>query len=535
MIPSMYNIAHNFWLLLAGRGHEGLFLPVGTGMIKYFPAPVFAALLFCSCSSLRQPSVKDDGKIELMFVQVNDVYEIAPVSGGAHGGMARIATIKKELKRSNPNVFLTMAGDFLSPSVYNSLQHEGKRIRGRQMVDAMNAAGFDLVAFGNHEFDITEEELQSRLNESSFKWIASNVFHKSGDSVVAFKKVRDGRIEELPVTLMVTVSDADGTRARIGLIGATITSNNADYVKYADPVSTAVYLYNQIKDSCDAVIALTHQTLGEDIRLAEAIPGLALIMGGHEHDGRFKKTGNTFITKAHANARTAYITRLRINKTNKVVEVIPELRELDEKVKMDSSTTVVVKKWMDIADENYSALGFDPKDIILSSGDSLDGREAIIRRGPTNFTSLIVSAMAEACPAADMVIMNAGSIRLDDVLYPPISQYDILRSLPFGGSIREVDMKGELLKKVLDTGLIKNRTRGSFLHYYPVRDHIEPEAVYRVALTDFLLKGLETNLRFLNKDNPGILKVYDEAGSPADPRSDIRLAIIRFLQKKKRF
>lgn len=523
MILSTYNIARK----------SACFLSFNRS-IRHCLIPVFAALLFCSCSSLRQSSVRDDGKIELVFMQVNDVYEIAPVSGGKHGGMARVAAVKKELQRSNPNVFLAMAGDFLSPSVYNSLQHEGKRIRGRQMIDAMNAAGFDLAVFGNHEFDITEEELQSRLNESSFKWIASNAFHKSGDSVNAFKRFRNGRVEELPVTLMMTVSDADGTRAKIGLISATITSNNAGYVKYADPVETAVYLYNQIKDSCDAVIAITHQTLREDIRLAEAIPGLALIMGGHEHDGRFNKTGNTFITKAQANARSAYISRLRINKADKTVEVVPELRELDEKVKMDSATSLVVNKWMDIADKNYSALGFDPNDIILPAGDSLDGREAVVRRGATNFTSLIVKAMAEACPGADVAIMNAGSIRLDDELHPPISQYDILRSLPFGGSIREVDMKGELLKQVLETGL-KNRTRGSFLHHYPQRDHIEPAAVYRVALTDFLLKGLETNLQFLNTDNPGILKVYDEATSSADPRSDIRLAIISFLKKKKPF
>jgi len=32
----------------------------------------------------------------------------------------------------------------------------------------MNAAGMDLVVFGNHEFDIKESELQLRLNESTF-------------------------------------------------------------------------------------------------------------------------------------------------------------------------------------------------------------------------------------------------------------------------------------------------------------------------------------------------------------------------------
>jgi 2',3'-cyclic-nucleotide 2'-phosphodiesterase (5'-nucleotidase family) len=64
--------------------------------------------------------------------------------------------------------------------VYNSLQFNGKAIRGRQMVEALNAAGLDFAIFGNHEFDIREAELQERLNESHFQWISTNSFHKKG-------------------------------------------------------------------------------------------------------------------------------------------------------------------------------------------------------------------------------------------------------------------------------------------------------------------------------------------------------------------
>ena len=117
-----------------------------------------------SCSPTRRAGVpgRDDGKIEVIFIQVNDVYEIAPTTGGTAGGMARVAAIKKEYKKQNPNTFLVMAGDFVSPSIFNSLSFEGKRIRGRQMIEAMNAAGTDLAIFGNHEFDISESELQER-------------------------------------------------------------------------------------------------------------------------------------------------------------------------------------------------------------------------------------------------------------------------------------------------------------------------------------------------------------------------------------
>src|SRR3954466_13255094 len=107
-----------------------------------------------SCRVTRNPATtKDNGEIEINFVQVNDVYEIAPIAGGKEGGMARVATIKKEYLRKNPNTFLVMAGDFLSPSVYNSIEYLGKRIRGKQMVEVMTVAGTNLATFGNHEFD----------------------------------------------------------------------------------------------------------------------------------------------------------------------------------------------------------------------------------------------------------------------------------------------------------------------------------------------------------------------------------------------
>ena len=107
-------------------------------ILRFLCLAVFTSTI-SSCSLFRKSTAKDDGKIEVVFVQVNDVYEIAPLAGGREGGMARVATLKKQYQQKNPNTFLVMAGDFLSPSVYNSLQYEGKRIRGRQMVEALRA------------------------------------------------------------------------------------------------------------------------------------------------------------------------------------------------------------------------------------------------------------------------------------------------------------------------------------------------------------------------------------------------------------
>ena len=513
-------------------------------MKKIFPFLFIISIIWISsCNPARRTAVvKDDGKIDICFIQLNDVYEIAPLENGKVGGMARVATLKKESLLKNQNTFLVLAGDFLSPSVFNSLKYEGNRIRGKQMVEAMNAAGMDMVVFGNHEFDITETELQSRINESAFQWISTNTFHKMVNDISAFIKYKTKGDEAVPETWIMPVKDADGTEARIGFIGLTLPFNKATYVSYTDIFSSAQKAYDRLKDSCDAVIAITHQLIDDDIKLAHLLPGLTLIMGGHEHERHYAKIGNVYITKADANARSAYIIDLSIDKKTKEQKIKTELIDVDEKIIPDSATHVVVKKWTEIAENNYASIGFDAHKQVMKTGEPLDGREAYIRTQSTNFTRLIVAAMEKASPSADAVIINSGSIRVDDILQMPVTQYDIIRSLPFGGSVMEVDMKGSLLVKILDAGK-KNMGIGGFLQYSPAVTYdslkgawlfknvqVDAGKIYKVALTDFLMTGGEANLGFLTKDNPDIVKVYPVFTDMNDPRSDIRRAIISYME-----
>ena len=497
---------------------------------------LFANLLF-SCKTTRSVAGnKDNGKIDVTFLQINDVYEIAPLGGGKEGGIARVATLKKKYVQKNPNTFLVIAGDFVSPSIYNSLQVGGKAVRGKQMVDALNSAGLDYAMFGNHEFDIKESELQERMDESSALWISSNAFHKTKNGTEPFVKEGKG---PLPKTYILNVKDADGTTAKIGLFALTGPFNKADYVSYTDVMQTAKQAYNALKDSSDAVIAITHQSMDADELLAKEVPGLAAIIGGHEHDGRYAKINGIPITKAVANAKNAYVIQLGINKKKHSHNVSTSIETLNEKVPLDSTTNVVVQKWNRIAEENYGSLGFDAKKVMIEKGEPLEGRETPVRSRPTNLTQLIVASIKDAAPQADIAVMNGGSIRVDDVVQPPITQYDILRTLPFGGAIAEADMKGSLVVKMLKAGR-KNIGTGGFLQYSEnlayVADRwtlngqpIDPARTYRVAMPEFLFSGKEANMDFLKADNVDVVKVY--AAEKGESKSDIRLAVVRYLQK----
>jgi 2',3'-cyclic-nucleotide 2'-phosphodiesterase (5'-nucleotidase family) len=182
---------------------------------------------------------------------------------------------------------------------------------------------------------------------------------------------------------------------------------------------------------------------------------------------------------------------------------------------------------------------------LITSGEPLDGRESEIRNHSTSFTKLIMAGMSDAVPNADAVLLNAGSIRVDDILAPPITEYDIIRALPFGGGIREADMKGSLLIKTLVQGR-KNTGLGGFLLYNETisfdstnnkwqlnNSPIDASKTYHVALGEFLFSGKEANLDFLNPKNPDVVKAYDPETSVSSSKSDVRLAVIRYLEKKK--
>jgi 2',3'-cyclic-nucleotide 2'-phosphodiesterase (5'-nucleotidase family) len=270
-----------------------------------------------------------------------------------------------------------------------------------------------------------------------------------------------------------------------------------------------------------------------------------VILGGHEHDMRFEKVNNIYITKAHANAKSAYVIKLLINKKKKRIRVDPKLVYINESIPLDSATDAIVQKWTKIADSNYSSFGFDAKKILINNVEPLDGRESEIRSHPTNLTKLFVAGMADAVPNADVVLLNAGSIRVDDVLQMPVTEYDIIRSLPFGGGIREADMKGSLLIKILDRG-IKNSGNGGFLlrneavtfdtsaSVWKINNTpIDPVKIYHVALGEFLFSGKEANFDFLNANNSDVVKVYGADTSVTSSKSDIRLAVVRYLEKRK--
>jgi len=211
---------------------------------------------------------------------------------------------------------------------------------------------------------------------------------------------------------------------------------------------------------------------------------------------------------------------------------------LNSGISPDENTKQLVDKWMKMAMDSLTAMGFQPKDTVLRSGSPLDGRDEKIRAGNTNLTVAITKGMMEAIPSAQLAVFNSGSVRVDDFLYLPVTQYDILRAMPYINEIKLIGINGDILTKLLNAGRSVPPGDGMYLHYSSEttydpagkvwlvnRKAIDPKSTYKVAIGNYILSGDEKSVAFLKAPNAFTMLSYKSSVQ------DINHALIEHLKK----
>ena len=482
-------------------------------------------LLLSACSNTVIDT--DSKRIHVTILHFNDIYEITSVGGGTQGGLARVATLRKQLLAKNPNTITVLGGDLFSPSAIGTASVNGKPLAGQQMVDVLNHLGLDYATFGNHEFDLKEPQFTQRMQEAKFKWVSSNVLNTQGQPYANVNQQQ-----------LLTFTGADsGKTFTLALFGVTLSENKPSYVSYTRPLTTASEQVKRLKDKTGFIVALSHQSIEDDVKMIEQNPLIDLVLGGHEHVNYQRWRGDfTPLLKADANVRSVYVVELFFDPATGKTEITPTLLPIDNRIAEDPELKKVVDKWVKIAFDAFRRQGFNPEEIVSTTTEALDGLESSIRSEQTNLSQLISRSMLLAYSTAELSILNSGSIRIDDILPAgKISQYDIIRILPFGGHVQLVEMSGTLLQKTLNQGL-SNRGTGGFLdsansqyskeHGWLINNQkIKVDKYYKVAITDFLTSGKERNLGFLTPSNPA-LKIINTGQN-----NDIRKLVIQALKK----
>jgi 5'-nucleotidase len=358
----------------------------------------------------------------MRFLLINDVYVADTLADGS-GGLARVATARGRIAAEGPTL-LVLAGDLLSPSLLSKYYH------GRQMVDALNAAKLDYATFGNHEFELARDTLVARIAESNFKWLSSNCTEASGQ---AFPKVLAWDTLRM-------------ANRKVGLFGLTLKGDYPAYVRCTDPDSAARRMLDTLTaQGAEFIVAVTHQDVEADRALLNRELRLDLILGGHEHEAHTELVAGRHVLKADANGRTIQFATIwgAKGQWRQAVALLP----VRSTIPVDTAVERVVRAWDDSLKRRLG-----PERRVAELTAPLDGRDAVQRRGESTLGDLVADAMRSGT-GADVALLNAGTIRIDDELQPgPLTNWNLDALFLFGDETRVVTapLTGARLRALLE-------------------------------------------------------------------------------------
>ncbi|MEI6632306.1 MAG: bifunctional metallophosphatase/5'-nucleotidase [Chlamydiota bacterium] len=213
------------------------------------------------------------------------------------GGYARLAGLiakRKEARKDQGPVLVLDAGDYSMGTAFGAATRE----TGGEL-QLMSRMGYDATTFGNHEYDLGPDGLGKSIGVAAKAGripavVASNTNFSKDDATLADLQ----RLAKEGVIRRYVVIERGGMRFGIfGVLGkeAQFYTAGAGAATFSDAIETAREMVKVLRETekVDAVICLSHGGLekgkdgsitdGDDVRLAKAVPGIDVVIGGHSH------------------------------------------------------------------------------------------------------------------------------------------------------------------------------------------------------------------------------------------------------------
>lgn len=389
-----------------------------------------------------------DAKAEMagktVILHTNDVH-------GAVEGYAYIAQLKADYEAKGAEVILVDAGDFSQGTTYVS------STKGADAVTMMNAAGYDVVTLGNHEFDYGYAQLKENMSKAKFKVVCADVFNEDGTPIFDASYTYTTK-SGVKVGFFGMETPETQTKANPALIkGLTFADKDAFTKAAADQVAA-------LKDA-DVVICLAH--LGVDAESAPyrstdlyaAVKGIDFIVDGHSHTVMTKgEKGEPIQSTGTAFKNIGVIV---IDDASKKIES-NSLYEIKEDTAKDATVAAAAKVIVDRVNNEYG-VKFATSKVELNGAKAPNGNRDV----ETNNGDLITDAMRwkvlqnkEGLTVdADHVvaITNGGGIRAA-IAKGDVTKKDINTVLPFGNTVAVVYVTGEQLLEALEASTFSTPT-----------------------------------------------------------------------------
>lgn len=342
-----------------------------------------------------------------------------------HGYITRQSKLQSEVhkaRQANPDgTLLISCGDVFEGSSENGV------LGLSASHDMLETAGYDVATMGNHDFDRGAEVARDWIKNIPTDMLVSNL-----------KDSKTGEL--LPNTMPSKVYDLNGVK--VGLIGVTtqetvsiLPKEKLEGLSIEDPTTAVKVEVEKLKAQGIEVIGLvSHLGLPTDRKMADSVPELDFILGGHTHDflDKPEQHGQTLIVHPGCFRQAIGHLDLDVDPTTGQIEHVEYKLVKGQDLPDDTggvghlATTLKaqVNHEMGKTVANLpNSLDFDPN--VLG-----DGMEAIM--------SLAVEKMT----GADLMMINQKGMRAS-LEQGPVALGDIYNVFPFDNKLITVEMSAD--------------------------------------------------------------------------------------------
>ena len=434
-----------------------------------------------------------------VILHSNDVH-------GAITGYACIAALKTDYESRGAEVILVDAGDYSQGTTNVSTT------KGADAVAMMNAAGYDVVTIGNHEFDYGYEQLMDNMSKAEFKVVCADVFDADGTTIFDANYTYTTK-SGVKVGFFGLETPEAQTKANPALIkGLTFKEEKELYQCAQDQIDALA--------DADIVICLSHLGVDEESKpntsydLWNNTKGIDMIIDGHSHTVMTKGDKNEPIQST--GTAFANIGVIVIDDASKKIES-NELVAVTDTMAKDEAVAAAAEKIIDRVKAEYD-VKFAVSKVELNGAKAPNGN----RDSETNNGDLITDAMVwQVLQNKDgltvnedhvVAITNGGGIRA--AIKPgDVTKNDINTVLPFGNTVAVVYVTGAELLEALEAstyctpGAIGGFPQVSGINYtihtgkaydanaetYPNSTYYGPKSINRVVINSINGKEFKEN------------------------------------------
>jgi 5'-nucleotidase / UDP-sugar diphosphatase len=405
------------------------------------------------------------------------------------GGFARIAAIIKSEKANSKGTTLVLdAGDFMMGTLFPSLETKtGFQLR------LMKEMGYDVLGFGNHEFEFGPEWLASviDISEKSGQIPALLI----GNAKFDMKDSRDDALEKEYSENIIKrkmVLTEDGFKIGIfSVLGnnAVSVAPKASPVTFEKPASFAKKMVKELKaEKCDIIICISHSGVsldkngewaGEDVELARKVKGIDIIIGGHSHTKLSQPVIVNGIPIVQTGEFGQFVGCLSLSYSSEKLKVDNyKLIPVDDNVEGDKHINSLIEAQKEkINLDILKQLGMNYSEPVVETDFTLEGND-VGDFVNSNIGPLIADAIRyyiniHNSKGTDISMVSAGMI-FDKIMPGKQTASDIFRVMPLGSgkdnipgyALSRLYVSGKELKSILEILQIASKKKPDYYCYY---------------------------------------------------------------------